>query len=367
MIEFLNLKKINSLYKSELEDVFKKVIDSGWYILGENVANFEQEFATYCGTKHCIGVANGLDALILIIRAYKELGRLADGDEIMVPSNTYIATILAITENNLVPILIEPNISTYNIDPKFIEEKISPKTKGIIAVHLYGQMAEMNAINEIALKYDLLVIEDAAQAQGAKLNGKLSGSLSDATGFSFYPGKNLGALGDAGCVTTNNEELAYTIRCIRNYGSEKKYFNKFLGLNSRLDEIQAAFLRIKLKHLDSDNNKRKVIADSYLRCIQNDNIILPECNIPDSHVWHLFVIRSKRRKEIQDFLLANNIQTLIHYPIPPHKQLSYKKYNEMSLPISEKIHNEVLSLPISPVMEQWEIDCVIEKMNLFGK
>lgn len=366
MIEFLDLKKINSQYSKEFETELHNIISNGWFILGENVNKFEIEYAKYCGAKYCVGVANGLDALILILRAYKELGRLNDGDEVIVPANTYIATILAITENNLIPILVEPDINSYNINPKLIEEKISKKTKAIIAVHLYGQVVEMNLINNIAKKHGLYVFEDAAQAHGAKSGNLVTGNMADAAGFSFYPGKNLGALGDAGAITTNDSELANTIKYLRNYGSNKKYYNEFKGLNSRLDEIQAAFLRLKLKNLDDDNTKRRKIAQFYLNNIKNKNIILPSCNDMNAHVWHLFVIRTNKRSELQTFLSENKIQTLVHYPIPPHKQIAYTDMNNLHLPISEQIHNEVLSIPISSVLDINEVEYVVEKINKFN-
>lgn len=366
MIEFLDLKKINSQYSKEFETELHNIISNGWFILGENVNKFEVEYAKYCGAKYCVGVANGLDALILILRAYKELGRLNDGDEVIVPANTYIATILAITENNLTPILVEPDINSYNINPKLIEEKISKKTKAIIAVHLYGQVVEMNLINNIAKKHGLYVFEDAAQAHGAKSGNLVTGNMADAAGFSFYPGKNLGALGDAGAITTNDSELANTIKYLRNYGSNKKYYNEFKGLNSRLDEIQAAFLRLKLKNLDDDNAKRRKIAQFYLNNIKNKNIILPSCNDMNAHVWHLFVIRTNKRSELQTFLSENKIQTLVHYPIPPHKQIAYTDMSNLHLPISEQIHNEVLSIPISSVLDINEVEYIVEKINKFN-
>jgi len=349
MIPFLDLKGLNAQYRAELIEACTKVIDSGWYIQGNECKEFEAEFAQYCGTKYAIGVANGLDALILILRAYKELGFMKDGDEVIVPSNTYIASILAISLNNLVPVLVEPDINTYLIDPSKIEEKITSKTKAILPVHLYGQTCEMNKINEIAKKYNLKVIEDSAQSHGAYFTDKRSGNLGDASGFSFYPGKNLGALGDGGAVTTNDEELALAIKALGNYGSHKKYENLYKGINSRLDEIQSAMLRIKLRYLDIEVEKRREISNYYLQNIKNDNIVLPTVRKEDNHVWHLFVIRTNKRDELQKYLLDNGIQTLIHYPLPPHKQNAYKEWNNESYPISEQIHDEVLSLPISGV------------------
>lgn len=363
MIPFLDLKEINAQYREELIRAATDVIDSGWYIQGEQVKAFEQEFADYCGTKHCVGVANGLDALILTLRAYKELGKLNEGDEVIVPANTYIASILAITENRLTPILVEPNEQTYNLDPKLIETAITPNTRAILAVHLYGQLADMSAINSIAQKHDLLVIEDSAQAHGASFDGRKAGSWGHASGFSFYPGKNLGALGDAGAVTTNDDELALTIRALGNYGSHKKYENIYKGVNSRLDEMQAAMLRVKLRYLDNEIEKRREISSYYLENIKNENIILPTVRDDDNHVWHLFVIRTNKRDELQKYLLDNGIQTLIHYPIPPHKQLAYKEWNWYNYPNSEKIHNEVLSLPISGVQNLEKTKKIVRVIN----
>lgn len=367
MIPFLDLKGLNAQYRDELIEACTRVIDIGWYIQGNECKEFEAEFAEYCGTKYAIGVANGLDALILILRAYKELRVIQDGDEVIVPSNTYIASILAISQNNLVPVLVEPDINTYLIDPNKIEEKITLKTKAILPVHLYGQTCEMDKINEIAKKYNLKVIEDSAQSHGAYFKGKRSGNLGDASGFSFYPGKNLGALGDGGAVTTNDEELANTIKALGNYGSHKKYENLFKGINSRLDEIQAAMLIVKLKYLDQEIYKRREIANYYLQNIKNDNIILPTVRNQDSHVWHLFVIRTNKRDELQKYLLDNGIQTLIHYPIPPHKQNAYKEWNNERYEISEQIHNEILSLPISGIQNLHDTQKIVEILNEFRK
>ena len=361
MIPFLNLKKINTQYRKELIKACTNVIDSGWYIQGNECKMFEEEFARYCGTKYAIGVASGLDALILILRAYKEMGVLNDGDEVIVPSNTYIASILAISENNLTPILVEPNINTYLIEANSIEKKITQKTKAIITVHLYGQTCKMDAINSLAKKYNLKVIEDSAQSHGAYYKDKRAGNLGDASGFSFYPGKNLGALGDAGAVTTNDKELIDIISALSNYGSHKKYENLYQGINSRLDEIQAAILRVKLRYLENEIEKRKNIANFYLKNIINDNIICPK--IMTDSVWHLFVIRVKNRDELQAYLLENSIQTLIHYPIPPHKQKAYQKWNNEDYPISEQIHNEVLSLPISGVHNLKDIQFIVKVIN----
>lgn len=365
MIPFLDLKAINAQYRDELVDACARVIDSGWYIGGSELAQFEQKFANYCGTKYAIGVANGLDALILTLRAWKELGKLKDGDEVIVPSNTYIASILAISANNLTPILVEPCVDSFNIDPKKIETAITSKTKAILPVHLYGQLADMPAIMAIAKHHELLVLEDSAQAHGASFDGKRAGSWGDASGFSFYPGKNLGALGDAGAITTGDKELADTLRALRNYGSHEKYKNLFQGVNSRLDEIQAAMLNVKLKHLDAEIDHRRKVANAYLEDINNKAIILPTKEHDSAHVWHVFVIRCERRDELQKYLADNGVQTLIHYPIPPHQQPAYEEWNELSYPISESIHAEVLSLPIGPTMTMEDVNTVIQICNEF--
>ncbi len=370
MINFLDLKGINKSFEPELSEAIRRVVNSGWYLLGEEVKSFEKEYAEFIGTKHCIGVANGLDAFRLILRAYVELGFMKEGDEIIVPANTYIATILAITDNRLVPVLVEPNINTYNIDPFLIESRITERTKGIMIVHLYGQNAMHPEIKRVVEKYNLKLIEDNAQAQGAYYGNFRTGSLGNAAGHSFYPGKNLGALGDAGAVTTNNDELADAIRALANYGSKKKYENIYQGLNSRLDEIQAAVLRVKLKRLDFDNQKRREVAQYYCDNIKNTAILLPSTinyqpSTNLSHVWHLFVIRHSNREQLQNYLAEKGIQTLIHYPIPPHKQIAYKDLNNDTLPITEKIHSEVLSLPISPVISDAEIRYIVETINNF--
>ena len=372
MIPFLDLKKLNLQYENEIIPAVEKVIKSGWYVLGEEVENFEKEFAAYCGTKYAVGVGSGLDALKLIIRGYKELGIFNESDEIIVPANTYIASILAISEENLTPVLVEPRLDTYLLDPDEIEEKITSKTKAIMPVHLYGQTCEMEKIWQIAKRYNLKIIEDSAQAHGAvykwkmengKWNIKKAGNLGDASGFSFYPGKNLGALGDGGAVTTNDSELYEVIKALRNYGSHKKYENIYKGYNSRLDEMQAVILRVKLKYLDEEIKKRKNIADFYLNNIKNKNIILPY--IKTDSVWHLFVIRSEKRDDLQKYLYEKDIQTLIHYPIPPHKQRAYKEFNHFSLPITEKIHKEVLSLPISGVQSLKDSEEITECLNTY--
>ena len=369
MIPFLDLKSINQQYRNELVEACTRVIDSGWYIGGTELETFEKNFADYCGTKFAIGVANGLDALILVLRAWKELGKLKDGDEVIVPSNTYIASILAITANNLTPVLVEPDIDTYNIDSTKIEAAITGKTKVILPVHLYGQLAEMPAIMQIAQKHNLLVLEDSAQSHGAELNGIKAGNWGHASGFSFYPGKNLGALGDAGAVTTNDAELATMLKALRNYGSHEKYKNLVPGVNSRLDEIQAAMLNVKLKYLDQETQHRRIIANLYLDGIKNPVIQLPlkEVNAEtyEQHVWHLFVIRTEHREALQKYLLEHGVQTLIHYPIPPHKQQAYKEWNDMSYPISEQIHDEVLSLPMGPILSAVDAERIIALCNQF--
>jgi len=367
MIKFLDLKAINLKYEVEISNCFTRVLQSGWFLMGKELSQFEKEFAEFIGVKHCIGVANGLDALILIIRAYKEMGIINDGDEIIVPSNTYIATILAITHNNLIPVLVEPNIETFNIDCKKIEERITKKTKAIMPVHLFGRMVEMDTVTYIAQKYNLKVIEDSAQAHGAIYKNKKAGSWGDASGFSFYPGKNLGALGDGGAITTNDDTLAKICRALGNYGSEKKYENSYKGVNSRLDEIQAAILSVKLSHLDEDNQKRRNIAKYYLENIKNPKIELPKNTNSDlAHVWHLFVIKTQKRDALRKYFTEKEIETLIHYPIPPHKQACYKTDFELScFPITEGMAKEVLSLPISPILQQSEIDAIVNTLNSF--
>lgn len=368
MLPFLDLKKINEQYQAELKAACARVIDSGWYITGKELESFETNFAHYCGTKYAIGVANGLDALTLVLRAWKEQGKLKSGDEVIVQANTYIASILAITENDLVPTLVEPDSKTYNLSIENIKQAITDKTKVILPVHLYGQINPMKEIIEIAKENNLLVLEDCAQAHGASIDGIKAGNWGDAAGFSFYPGKNLGALGDAGAITTNDEELASVVTALRNYGSHQKYLNLYQGVNSRLDEIQAAMLNVKLKYLDQETKIRQEIAIKYLENIKNPLIQLPttakeyQLN-KQSHVWHLFVIATEHRELLQKHLNNCGIQTLIHYPTPPHKQQAYKKYNYINLPITEKIHDNVLSIPISPVMTSDEINNVIKACN----
>lgn len=359
MIKFLDIKAINKPFETAFQEKLTVFLESGWYILGDEVKVFEAEFSAYCGSKYCVGVGNGLDAIILTFKAYIEMGHLQEGDEIIVPANTYIASILGILHAGLVPVLVEPDPETFNIDPKLIEEKITAKTKGILIVHLYGQLAAMDAIMEIAYTHDLLIVEDAAQAHGLPFKG------SHVRTFSFYPGKNLGALGDGGAVVTNDEKLAKTIKSLSNYGSEKKYYNDFLGYNSRLDELQAAFLRIKLPSLAAENEKRRRVAKRYLSEIKNDKIILPFSDGSDNHVFHLFVIRTSKRDELQQYLLENGIQTMIHYPVAPHKQKAMKDFHHLSLPITEKIHDEVLSLPMSSVLTDEEVSFVIKIINRY--
>jgi len=377
MIKFLDLKAINQSFEPALSQAVQRAVQSGWYLLGEETKQFEKEYAAYCGAKHCIGVANGLDALRLILKAWIEMGLMKEGDEIIVPANTYIASILAITDNRLVPVLVEPDINTYNIDPFLIEEKITKRTRAIMMVHLYGQIAMNPEIEKLASTYNLKLIEDGAQSQGAEYGAadgtiKLSGNIGDAAGHSFYPGKNLGALGDAGAVTTNDDELAAMVKTISNYGSKAKYQNEYIGLNSRLDEIQAAALRVKLQRMETDNQRRREVAQYYLTHINKAGIILPQTAIGKqsvandrSHVWHLFVVRNSNRDLLQKHLEANGVQTLIHYPIPPHKQQAYQQWNHLSFPITERIHQQVLSLPISAVLKATEMARVAEAVNSF--
>ncbi|MHB0896057.1 MAG: DegT/DnrJ/EryC1/StrS family aminotransferase [Spirochaetales bacterium] len=365
MVSFNSLEDITKSFEPELSEAILRVVKSGWYLLGNEVKAFESAFAEFCGVKHCIGVANGLDALILIIKSYKELGVLHDGDEVIVPANTYIASILAVSANNLVPVPVEPRLDTYLIDPDQIEKAITKKTKAIMPVHLYGQLCDMDAIIDIASKYNLLIIEDSAQAHGAQKNGKKAGAFGHASGFSFYPGKNLGALGDAGAITTNDDELADVVRKIANYGSDKKYIFGYKGTNSRLDEIQAAILSIKLKRLDADNQRRNAIALRYCSEIKNQLVVLPAGINSLSHVVHIFIIRLACRDELAAHMEKCGVQTLIHYPIPPHKQAAYKEWNDRRYPITEKIHHEVLSLPMYSTLIEAEIDQVIRAVNSF--
>ena len=359
MIKFLDLHKINLPYQADFHQKMQTVLDKGWFILGNEVKEFEASFAKYCAMNHCIGVGNGLDALVLIFKGYIELGILHKGDEVLVPANTYIASILAILQADLIPVLVEPDAATYNINPDEIVNNRTPKTKAILVVHLYGQLAAMDSINNLAKQHQLLVVEDAAQAHGLEFKGD------NARAFSFYPGKNLGALGDAGAVLTNDDRLAEIIFSLRNYGSQVKYQNDYIGINSRLDELQAAFLNVKLPNLTTENNYRKAIAKRYLSEIKNDKISLPTDIDFDNHVFHLFVIQTDNRDQLQDYLKQNNIETLIHYPIPPHKQKSLAILNKKSFPITESLHNRVLSLPISPVLTSDEVNTIIQTLNIY--
>ena len=366
MIPFLDLYKINQRFESDFQKQFNAFLAAGYYILGTNVSAFEKEYAAYCGTKYCIGVGNGLDALRLILEGYKALNKLSEGDEVLVASNTYIATILAIKQAGLIPVLIASEDDTFNFNLNELSNSITSKTRAIMPVHLYGQLSPMDAINEIAAKNNLIVIEDAAQAHGAKnTKGQVAGNLGDAAGFSFYPTKNLGALGDAGAITTNDEELAVVIKKLRNYGSSSKYVNEYVGFNSRLDEIQAAFLRIKLPSLDTDNNRRREIAKHYLSSINNPKIKLPSYKEDKTHVFHQFVIQVSNREEFTNYLTQNEIEFLIHYPIPPHRQKALACYSKLSFPITEKIHREVVSIPINPILSSTEIKEIILVLNSY--
>lgn len=363
MIKNLDLQLMTEKYQAEIQTAINRVVQSGWFLQGKENESFEANYANYIGTNYCIGVANGLDALRLILRGYIELGLMSHGDEIIVPANTYIATILAITDNGLTPVLVEPDIDTYQINPLLVEKAITNKTKGVMLVHLYGQCSYTEVIGDLCKKYDLKLMEDNAQAHGCMFNNSKTGSLGDAAAHSFYPTKNMGALGDAGAVTTNDKNLARIIRTLGNYGSEKKYVFDYQGLNSRLDEIQAAVLNVKLSHIDEDNSKRKRVAQYYISNITHSEIILPKVYNWDSHVFHIFTIRTKNRDQLQAYLLENGVQTMIHYPIPPHKQACYKDWNKISFPITEQIHNEELSLPMSPVISDIEYKQVVELIN----
>lgn len=402
MIKFLDLQKVTSSFEPELSSAIDRVVKSGWFLLGEEASSFESEYASFVGSRHCIGTANGLDALRLIFKAYIDIGVMNEGDEIIVPANTFIATILAITDNRLKPVFVEPDIDSYNLDISLVEKQITEKTRAIIVVHLYGQACWSGELNEIAKKYNLKIIEDNAQAAGAiimapgsglkaqgeqGLTTRRTGSLGDAAGHSFYPGKNLGALGDGGAVTTDDDDLAAIIRALANYGSTRKYVHDFKGLNSRLDEIQAAVLRVKLHRLDADNERRREIAEYYIKNIKHPALILPKVyseylkaddsgNIinsstnekylmPLDHTWHLFVIRSSIRNKVQEYLTAEGVQTLIHYPLPPHRQAALQEFNQLNLPITEQISSEVLSLPISPVMQDEEVYIIASLLNNF--
>lgn len=367
MIQFLNLKKINEPFEIALQEKMKQFLANGWYILGNEVKTFEADFANYCGAKHCIGVGNGLDALVLIFKAYIQLGKLQKGDEVIVPANTYIASILAVLQSDLVPVLVEPKLETYNINPDLIEEKITSKTKAILPVHLYGQLCEMEQINAIAQKHNLLVVEDAAQAHGTEKVRIQNSEFKNlgATAYSFYPSKNLGALGDGGAIITNDDELADVIFSLRNYGSKIKYENEIIGVNSRLDELQAAFLNVKLPHLNTENQIRRQIAKRYLSEIKNDKIVLPFWDGSENHVFHLFIIRTPNRQALQNYLKNNEIETMIHYPIPPHKQKALSNWNHLSFPITEKIHEEVVSIPMNASLTDDEIQHIISTLNKY--
>lgn len=365
MIKFLDLQKITDKYSQEIHEAVARVVDSGWYLQGIENERFENDYSKYIGTKYAIGCANGLDALIWIFRAYIELGIMHPGDEVIVPANTYIASILALTENGLIPVLVEPSVETYQLDDTLIEKAITPRTKAILIVHLYGQCAYTEHITSLCGKYNLKLVEDNAQAHGCLFKGRKTGSLGDASGHSFYPGKNLGALGDGGAVTTNDEVLADTVRALANYGSTQKYVFKYTGRNSRLDEIQAAILGVKLKYLDEDTEKRKAVARHYVEKVMNPTIILPVIKDWNAHVFHLFPIRCVRRDELQRYLTENGIQTVIHYPVPPHKQECYQKWNHLSFPVTERIHAEELSLPISPVISDEDVKKIVRTINAF--
>ena len=361
MIKFLDLEKINNRFRSEIDSRIKTILDKGWYLQGAENESFCKNFAAFCGTKYAVGVGNGLDALRLIIRA----SGFGPGNEIIVPANTYIATILAITDNGCTPVLVEPDIKTYNINPDLVEEKITSRTKAIMVVHLYGQAVQMQKIWDLAKKYNLKVFEDAAQAHGAEYQNRRVGNLSDAAAFSFYPGKNLGCMGDGGAVTTNDEELYQKIKALANYGSDRKYHNLYKGLNSRLDELQAAVLDVKLPYLDADNARRREIASYYRENITNPEVILPQTYDEKAAVWHVFAVRTAERDRFQQYLSDNGVQTIIHYPTPPHKQPAYREWNHLSFPITEEIHRTIISLPISPVMTDAEVQKVTEIVNAY--
>ena len=366
MVSFLDLKKSNESYADEIKQACSRVIDSGWFINGNEVTQFESEFSGFCGVSSCIGVANGLDALRIVLKAWIIQGRLKRGDEVIVPANTFIASILAITDVGLIPKLIEPETKTFNVDVLQFKKAISSRTKCILVVHLYGRLAPMKEINSIAKEHGLLVLEDAAQAHGAELGGVKAGSWGDAAAFSFYPGKNLGALGDGGAITTNDTDLAQICRALGNYGSHKKYENIYQGLNSRLDEIQAAILRVKLRHLNVEIQRRVQIANAYLENLKNSTIVLPDKGKSSQHVWHLFVVRCSKRDELKEYLREKGVETLIHYPIPPHLQECYKGELFGSFPVTEAIHREVLSLPVGMHLSDDDIGEVINSVNAFA-
>jgi len=365
-VPFLSLKAVNARYATELKAAAARVIDSGWYVLGEELAAFEREFAGYCGVRHAIGVGNGLDALALLLRGYIELGRLAEGDEVLVPGNTFIASFLAVTGNRLVAVPVEPDAATFNIDPSGVAAAIGPRTRAVMAVHLYGQLADMAALRALADQHGLLLLEDAAQAHGAACDGRRAGAFGDAAGFSFFPAKNLGALGDAGAITTDDDALAQCVTALRNYGSETKYHHRFRGINSRLDEMQAALLRVKLKYLDEDTRLRRRVAARYRGGIDHPQIALPAVAREEAHAWHLFVLRCRRRDALQDHLRAHGIHTQVHYPLPPHRQPAYAGLLDAQLPLTERLHREVLSLPIGPTLSEADVERVIAACQAFG-
>lgn len=365
MIKYLDLKKITALHKTEIDNAVSRVISSGWYLRGDETRCFEQEYAAFIGAKYCVSCGNGLDSLSLILRSYIEMGRMRKGDEVIVPANTYIASILAVSECGLNPVLIEPRIDTFQIDDTLIRKAINPRTCAVMAVHLYGHCAVTDALKDLCEQHKLLLIEDNAQAHGCLFNGQRTGSLGNAAGHSFYPGKNLGALGDAGAVTTNDEELVLIVRTIGNYGSERKYVFDYQGRNSRMDELQAAVLRVKLKYLDSENNVRIGIANRYINEIRNEKLRLPSREYCANSVHHIFPVLTEQRDELRDYLLANGVETMIHYPIPPHLQRCYSEFNGLNLPITESIHRQELSIPLNPALQKEEVDLIIKLLNEF--
>ncbi|HZX69444.1 MAG TPA: DegT/DnrJ/EryC1/StrS family aminotransferase [Rhodanobacter sp.] len=364
-VPFLSLRDVNARHADELKAAAVRVIDSGWYVLGGELAAFEHEFAAYGGVRHAVGVGNGLDALSLILRGYKELGAIKEGDEVIVPGNTFIASFLAITENRLVPVPVEPDPASFNLAPACVEAAIGPRTRAIMAVHLYGQLADMPALSELARRHKLLLIEDAAQAHGATCDGRKAGAFGDAAAFSFFPTKNLGALGDGGAVLTDDTALAQRITALRNYGSDVKYRHQFQGLNSRLDEMQAAMLRVKLKYLDDEIAWRRRIARRYRDGVRHPQILLPQVVSEEQHAWHLFVLRCTWRDALQQHLQAHGVQTQVHYPVPAHRQPAYSSLRHVQLPLTERLHDEVLSLPMGPTLSDDEVDRVIAACQSF--
>jgi dTDP-4-amino-4,6-dideoxygalactose transaminase len=365
IVPFLSLREVNARHADELKAAAARVIDSGWYVLGDEVAAFEREFALYVGVRHALGVANGLDALSLILRGYMELGAIDEGDEVIVPGNTFIASFLAITQNRLVPVPVEPDPDSFNIDPMCVKAAIGSRTRAIMAVHLYGQLADMGALAALARQQKLLLIEDAAQAHGATSDGRSAGTFGDATAFSFFPGKNLGALGDGGAVVTNDAALAQKVAALRNYGSDVKYHHLLQGVNSRLDDMQAAMLQVKLKYLDEDIASRRSVARRYRDGIRHPRIMLPDTPREELHAWHLFVVRCTDRDALQRHLLAHGIQTQVHYPVPPHRQPAYASLHHLRLPLTERLHDEVLSLPMGPTLSSDDVARVINVCNSF--